>query len=197
MYPQIIGTPSGSLNSKDLQTKFGDRAGIGAKAEQQTADNILNPLCSSGGPTVLHDLRLRSANKSKNNYEANIDHILISGNTVVIIDTKTWKPGFYWTLRGTTRRGFTKAPHLDKETMAWAYSHIGALLRQRGISHKLTKPILIIWPSSTSKSMRLGFYRPKGASPVLASRAKGTLKKYRQSANQDIVAALYPLIIKP
>jgi hypothetical protein len=194
MYPQIIGHPGGSLGSLDLQKKFGTTADIGARAEIRTALELLDPLCRNGGPTVLHDLRLSSTNRSGGTRDANIDHILISGNTVYIIDTKTWQPGFYWTLGGTTRRGLKKVPHLDKKTMEWANNFVTKILRDKGVKYHIAGSFLFVWPSSGS--VNLHFYNARGARAVPAHRAKHALRRLKP-ANQQIIAALYPLVINP
>lgn len=59
---------------------------------------------------VMHDLRVPIPG-----FKANIDHVIVYGKNVFILDTKVWKPGFYWTLDGTTRRGLEKVKHIDKQ----------------------------------------------------------------------------------
>lgn len=194
-YPQIIGRPGGSLGSQGLKKQFGDRADIGAQAELRTAREILDPLCKPGGPTVMHDLRLRSTNRSGGTREANIDHVVVSGNSVFIIDTKTWQPGFYWTFGKTTRRGMTKVAHLDKGTMEWANNYIARVLNDHGVKHRIGGSFLFVWPSR-GEAINLTFYRPRGAKAVNAHNAKHALGRVKP-ADQQIVAALYSLVINP
>jgi hypothetical protein len=194
-YPQIIGHPGGSLGTKDLKSQFGNRADIGARAEQKTATMVLNPICERGGATVLHDVRLHSTNRSGGSREGNIDHILISGTSVFLIDTKMWQPGFYWTFGGTSRRGLTKVPHLDKGTMEWARNFIEKVLSERRVTYTIKGVYIFVWPSrDDGTSLRL--YHPRGAQAVLASHGDRAIGRVRP-ASQEIVAALYPLVINP
>lgn len=63
-------------------------AKIGAKSEQKT-EVLLNGFAKKAA--VLHDLRIPLPG-----FKANIDHAVVSGKSVPLIDFKMWKPGFYW-----------------------------------------------------------------------------------------------------
>ena len=80
-------------------------AKIGAKGEQKT-EALLNGFGKKAA--VLHDLRIPIPG-----FKANIDHAIVSGKSVLLIDSNMWKPGFYWSTLGY-RRGWEKTPHIDK-----------------------------------------------------------------------------------
>ncbi len=189
-YPNVIGTPGGSLNN--LGSKFGaGQTSAGQDGEIKTARALAN-LCTPGGPTVLHDLVLPIANIT-----ANIDHIIISGLEVRILDSKTWAPGFYWTFAGKTRRGFTRVDHANTRTMAMATTAISKALSGTGVRFVMRRPVLVIWPSNTKKQMSLWLFRPTSANAVTGAGFAARLHHYAgmKPANQDLVAALVPLVI--
>ena len=189
-YPNVLGTPGGSLN--DLGSKFGaGQVAAGNDGEVRTA-RALADCCKPGGPTVLHDLIL-----PMNKITANIDHIIISGKEVRILDSKMWAPGIYWTFAGHTRRGFTRCDHADKRTMAMATAAITKLLSGTGVRFVMKRPVLIVWPSSAKKQMSLWFFRPIGAKATTGARFTSNVSHYAgaKPANQDLVAALIPLVI--
>lgn len=191
MFPNAIGSPGASVAG--LGGKFGhEQASVGRDGEQRTA-RALNKYCKPGGPTVLHDLVL-----PMKGIQANIDHLVISGKEVRILDSKMWAPGFYWTFLGHTRRGFTRVDHADKQTMTMATTAINKWLSTTStVRFTMKRPVLIIWPSSTRRGTRLGFYRPVGARAVSG---KGlTLRHHRlvgtKPADQNLVGALLPLVL--
>ncbi|OOP59265.1 hypothetical protein BMF89_21285 [Arthrobacter sp. SRS-W-1-2016] len=49
---------------------------------------------------VLHDLRIPLPG-----FKANIDHAIVSGKSVLLIDSKMWKPGFYRQCSATAAAG--------------------------------------------------------------------------------------------
>lgn len=59
---------------------------------------------------VLHDL-----SNPLPGYKANIDHVIVRGREVVIVDSKQWAGGRYWTLFGVTRRGWARVSHADSK----------------------------------------------------------------------------------
>lgn len=187
----IIGTAGGSLNAGSAGwAANADVARVGQRGEQRTA-RVLNALAlQPGGPTVLHDLRIPIPG-----FSANIDHAVISGSDVTLLDSKSWKPGFYWTL-GATRRGLTRFPFADKRTLPTAVSAIAKHLQRAGVSAHLRPSLLVIWPSSPNGSTALWAYHPQSAVAVTggafercAARRVGT-----RSADPRVVAALRSLV---
>lgn len=113
-----------------------------AKTGEERTGSILNELASRpDGPTVLHDLDLPG-------YRGNIDHVVVSGNQVTLVDSKVWRPGIFWTFRGNTRRGRELFPHADKSTMRRALKGLTKLFAPEGIDSGVlfTSPLLVVWP---------------------------------------------------
>ena len=190
-YPNVIGRPGGSLYEMNGRASAG-QINAGRLGEQKTAD-IVGRLCVRGGPTVLHDLTLPMRGIS-----ANIDHIVVSGRNVTIIDSKYWKPGIYWTFFGRTFNGLHRVKHADKRTTQMASRAINGWLQTRH-GHKyavVKKPILVIWPSSQRGTSSLFFYSPIAAVAMsgakFTSRLRHTLGS--KQADPSIVAALMPLV---
>src|SRR3954453_8392557 len=95
----IYGTAAAGLNNA-AWARNQDVADIGAAGEKRTAQ-ILDGF--AGKAAILHDLRIPIPGIS-----ANIDHVVVSGRRVLILDSKVWKPGIYWSLGGANRRGFER-----------------------------------------------------------------------------------------
>lgn len=188
----VIGHAGGSLVAGTTWAKNDAVARIGKTGEIRTAA-ILDPLTRQlGGPTVLHDLLIPIAG-----YTANIDHVLVSGRTIFIIDAKVWKPGTYWTLNGRTRRGLERFTPADKRTMPMAVQAIANHLAGRRIGATIATPLLVVWPSSERTPMRLWAMRSPGARVVTS--AKFAAETHRllggKPADPAIVAALSGLVI--
>jgi len=84
---RIHGLPGFSL-----EETFGTRGAIGAKGELKTA-KILNELCFKYPELrVHHGVHLKGC-------DWDLDHIVILGNTAIIIDTKVWKGGYTYSVR--------------------------------------------------------------------------------------------------
>jgi hypothetical protein len=189
-FPNTIGSPGASVHN--LGGKFGrEQASAGTDGEVRTA-RALTDICRPGGPTVLHDLVL-----PMNGITANIDHIVISGKEVRILDSKMWTPGFYWTFAGHTRRGLTRIDHADKQTMAMATIAINKILSNTGVHFVMKRPVFVVWPSNTKKQMVLRLFRPYGAKATTGRNFAARTRHYAgaQPANQELVAALVPLVI--
>jgi hypothetical protein len=189
----VIGHAGGSLTGAGTTWAKNDAvARIGKTGEIRTAA-ILDPLTRQlGGPTVLHDLLIPIPG-----YTANIDHVLISGRTVHIIDAKVWKPGTYWTVSGHTFRGLSRFAPADKRTMPMAVQAIAQNLRDRRIGANIALPLLVVWPSSQATPMRLWAMRSPGARVVTSAKfAAETLQLVgSKPADPAIVAALTGLVI--
>ncbi|MGF9663174.1 nuclease-related domain-containing protein [Arthrobacter crystallopoietes] len=111
----MFGTASAWLGNATW-TKNRDVAEIGAIGERRTAQ-ILDSF--SDRAAVLHDLSIPIKGIS-----ANIDHVVVSGRKVLILESKVWAPGIYWTLGGTNRWGLTRVVHTEKRTREMARSSL-------------------------------------------------------------------------
>src|SRR5699024_9131608 len=130
-------------------------------------------------------------------FTANIDHALVYGTRVLLIDSKWWRPGFYWTLTGRTFRGAERFAAADKQTMVMATQRLTTFLSGRSATHaELDTPVVLIWPSRTSPTLRTWALKIPGAHPVDATKGLRRLDKRRfcSSADAGVVAALVPLV---
>lgn len=197
---RVIGVPGGGLsNGRGGAASWAANEGVakfGAKGEQRTAvviDKLVRPdgPGGRGGATVLHDLDM-----PMKKITANIDHIVVSGTTVTLLDSKSWKPGFLWTFAGSTRRGWRRFGSADKPTMKMARTSIAALLRQQGVEVRFNESLVVVWPTNSSQ-FSMWAARFPGAKLVLgaaferkAARLCGT-----EPADPRIVDALTRLVV--
>jgi len=156
---QVIGNSGGSLAGAG--NTFAANAGVarvGANGERKSAA-ILNQLAARpGGPSVLHDLSIPIPG-----VRANVDHVVVSGRTITVIDTKAWSGAVYWTVAGKTFRGLkrfavdgkggTSYP-AEKRTLPMART---AYARHLGIPESDIRLGLIIWPTGRKRLSTLLF----------------------------------------
>ncbi|KAB1645447.1 NERD domain-containing protein [Pseudoclavibacter sp. CFCC 14310] len=185
-YGRVIGVPGGSLQHSEGWAANEDVARIGRTGELRTAE-VLNRLAMRpGGADVIHDCRIPIPGIS-----ANIDHIVVSGSDVWLIDSKVWKPGFYWTFRGVSRRGGERFPFADKKTLPMAEQAVRGFLRTGARVHCL----LVVWPSNDHAVLRLGLYRPRGARAVAGPRFARHQTIRTKPGRQQITDRLAELVI--
>lgn len=187
MTGQFIGVPGGGLQAGGSWAKASAGAQqAGLKAEIQTGE-VLHPLILRG-PTVLNDLRIPIPG-----FSANVDQVIVHGSRVLVIDAKSWAPGFYWTLAGRTRRGWRRAEHCDKKTVPMAVEALDRYLSKRGIAAKFDRPMLVVWQKQRTS---FAFYRPQGNPRVLLGHRLATFVKFAirsTPADPRIVQALAEL----
>lgn len=182
-----FGRAGGSLENPDFLSNA-ETAQAGRAGELATAA-ILEKLSRERGFAVLHDLRIPNA-------KANIDHIVVAGDQVTIIDSKMWKPGFYWTLGGKTRRGFEPVPHADKRGIPLAHTRITEMLDGLNLAPRMQRPLMVIHPSRRDGKLSIWAFRPT-SDPGTVVRAvhPAQLRFPAKPGNARIVAALTRLVI--
>lgn len=187
---QVIGRAGAGLAAgNNGWAANADVARVGRGGELATA-RVLNEMAfRMGGPTVLHDLTIPGS-------RANIDHVVVSGRRVTLVDTKVWKPGVYWRLGGRTFRGLARFPYADKDTMAMAVDRIAGHLRQLGVTADLRRPLTVVWPSRDGSVQMLTFSGPHGRRRLLSGPAleRSTRRLGNRPADPNVVAALVPLV---
>ena len=163
-------------------------AAAGRRGEQATA-RVLD-WHARNGKAVMHDLRMPIPGMS-----LNIDHVVVAGNTVVLVDSKLWRPGFYWTWAGRTFRGLRRARHVDKQTMLMARESIGAYLDRHQLSAGI-RCVVAAWPSSDHSPLRLWAAATPGAELINASGLSDWIEKVLpdEPADPAIKAALIALV---
>lgn len=142
------GTPGGSLSQgEDTSWAANDgAAAAGRKGEEIVGAALTELVLASDCGVVLHDLQIPIPGIS-----ANIDHVIVSGSTVAIIDAKLWRPGFYFTLRRRSYRGFfERLRHLEKRSVAMAHESLTRYLAKHA-EVSLPTPLICVAPSSPGR----------------------------------------------
>ena len=187
---QVLGRAGGGMDNASW-AKHDAVARIGKSGEVRTGA-ILDALARrDGGPTVMHDLRIPIAG-----INANIDHLVVSGRTVYLLDAKVWKPGFYWTAGGRTRRGLSRFAPADKKTMPMAVEAITRFLARHQVSAEIVTPLLVVWPSSERSRTDLWAMASPGARVVSGARfaAKAHRLVGTRPANPYLASTLSSLV---
>lgn len=187
MRGESIGTPGGSL--RDASWAVSQRAArVGRAAETRTGEVLADLAHAEGGPTVLHDLDVPVRGS-----RANIDHVVVAGTTVLIVDSKAWKPGFYWSALGRSFRGVSRFAPAEKGTMGFLRD---ALARHLGDRATVVEPVVAVWPSSGDAAPRLWALRVPSARVVRATRLRRAVRRAlpRKPADPRVVAALARLV---
>ncbi len=121
-------------------------ARVGAKGEAKT-EAVLNHLAGRYKDiAVLHDIVVPNGRGQR----YNIDHAVVAGKNVLLIDSKAWAPGFLWTFAGKTRRGMQSFPAADKGSVKAARQDLGQLL---GGGARFLTPLVVVWPTNRRKKM--------------------------------------------
>ncbi len=178
------GAPAGGRGPGAAGPPPGGAPAAGAAGERRTGQ--LLETVASRGPDVLHDLRVPLVD-----YPVNIDHAVVSGRRVFLIDSKLWRPGLYWALGGATRRGLRPTGRLASRNMHMARDKIAAYLRRRGLPARVQTPIVAVWSSRPDRPVRLAV-----AGTGLRVRRAGALTRIlpRRPADPAITQALARLL---
>lgn len=202
--PRIIGIPGGGLVGADGQAPGwaanAEVARHGHAGELRTAAVLDGYARRESGPTVLHDLRMPIPG-----IKANIDHVVVSGRRVYVVDSKVWRPARYWTLAGHSRRGWRRFPPAEKKTMPMAAESLTRFLTGRRLAVQVRTPLVVVWPSSQRRPTSLWALSVPGAK--VASGAAFTRRSRRlfgagpasvrrgvRGADPHVVAALRELL---
>jgi hypothetical protein len=163
---QTAGTPGGSLLGASFAANKGVAA-AGARGERQSAV-ILDELATRiGGPSVLHDLSIPLPGVS-----ANVDHVVVSGRKITIIDTKVWAGNLYWTIAGKTYRGLSRFKVAGKSGDSYPAEKRTLPMARDAYAKYLGIPVtdirigLIIWPTGP-KALSTFLFRSPGAATAV------------------------------
>jgi hypothetical protein len=126
---------------------------------------------------------------------ADIDHVVVAGNRVWLLDSKRWKPGFYWTCGSWHMRGLRKVPHAGRETMGIAARAVKGYL---GPGAVVETPIVIVWPSRAKPLLLWAWRSPVGKGMTGKRFAASVGEIFRPApADPTIVQALRRLVVGP
>lgn len=141
-------------------------AKIGARGEQKT-EALLNGFAKKAA--VLHDLRIPIPG-----FKANIDHAVVSGKSVLLLDSKMWKPGFYWSLLGY-RRGWEKTPHIGK-SQEYVANAMNSFLQ--GTGARILTPHIVVWSSRDNQPLSTWMLKVPGADVINGLRVVPAVKAF-------------------
>lgn len=85
-YP-IFGKPGASVEDSGLDAS---RVAVGAEGERRTARH-LEKLLGFEGLRILHSMRFNPLEHTN----GDIDHVLVYGRNIILVDSKVWTPGEY------------------------------------------------------------------------------------------------------
>jgi hypothetical protein len=192
-----LGVAGGGLDNASWAANA-SAARVGQAGERRTATILDSTVSRQGGATVLHDLTIPGS-------RANVDHVVVVGRTVWVIDTKVWAPGFYWRVGSRAYRGAERFEPAEKKTTSLAVTRLRSYLERGGVAADFATPTVVVWPSNTRDRLSLMLLRRVGDSPVvgasgfaLALRSmtstRGLLRR-RRTANSELVATLSELLV--
>lgn len=192
---RIYGTPGGGLQHAETWAKNQQVADLGREGELRTAQILNQKAATPSGPTIIHDIMIPGLDPK---YRANIDHLIIADTRILILDSKVWKPGTYWTVFSKSFRGLTRVPHLDKQTMLMGRNGVTKFLD----THRLDATIVCLvaaWSSSSQGQVNTVFARMPGANIIPAVRLDGWLDRhgFNRPANPLLEGTLAQLVHNP
>lgn len=156
----IYGRGGASASQGGAWAKNDKVAKIGAAGEKKVAKALEPYFSSPSSAALFHDLAVPGR-------RANIDHLIVSGRKVLLLDTKVWKAGFYFTFFSRTFRWgkgkngprFERLKHADKKTYQMLTYDLKKFLEPVG-AKILTPAVIVLGKGGKAK---VGLYRPKGA----------------------------------
>ena len=180
------GTPGGSLTHDTGWAKNKAVASIGHAGEQAVGVILNSLILPSDRAVVCHDLNVPIPR-----FNANIDHVVVAGDHVLPIDSKTWAPGFYFTLGGKSYRGLKRAEHTEKKTM----SLIGSSLTSYLPTATVETPLVAVNPTRGSANVK--FLKMEGAKVVTVRGMKSIVQSFIRThgpADPEITTRLRRLL---
>lgn len=170
---RTFGTPAGTLAAASGNKYEARRASAGTRGERDTANLFEKTFQRDDNIWCYHDLWMPGG-RGRNGETANIDHVLVTGQSVVVIDTKVWKPATYWTFRGTTRRGFTKTNWADKSGVGMAVDRLSERLPDINVAG-----VTLVWPSGPG-NLSLLLHRAPGGYRSYPADSPATMRVIRR-----------------
>lgn len=186
----IYGTAGGGLRNAGWAKSAG-HARAGQRAELATAAVLDDWARNRPGVAVLHDLDVPSSK-----YTANVDHAVVSGREIILVDSKAWAPGFVWSFGNHGFRGLSRFDAATKRTLPMAVDMFTDHLARRGITGVRLSAALVVWCSRDHGTVRTWALQAPGARVIPGkslSRRPGQLLT-RRPADPAVVAALTSLL---
>lgn len=187
---RVIGTAGGSLRSAGWAANK-DVAKAGRDGERSVAKLLEEAAMRADGPTVMHDLDVPGT-------DANIDHLVIAGDRVRIVDAKQWKPGTYVSVFGRAYRSthswwrWERFKPAETVSVMLAARDIGDIVSRAGGQQKT--PVVLVLPSDRRKTVNVRFLRIPGATVISGRGVDSFLKTIRHPAYPNVEAVFEPLV---
>jgi len=182
----ILGTPGGSLDSRsDSWASSKGAADYGRRGEVHLGEALNALISRSKGSAVLHDV------DDPRGGEGNIDHLLVSGKRILVLDSKVWAPGFYYTLGDKTYRGMLKRftsgdPHKFESMMGIVESLVKKSRADLAGTMIVAMPSSMFWRNPSKLAVRTGLMRPApGAKIVGMSAGLRRAKRFLRAGEAD------------
>ncbi|XKH58477.1 NERD domain-containing protein (plasmid) [Citricoccus nitrophenolicus] len=168
------GTAGGQLAG---ETGSGNAAGwssnrnaalMGAAGERRTA-NLLDEYASRA--LVLHDLKI-----PLKGVHANVDHAVVSGNRILLVDSKVWASGTYWSFRGRHMMNTKVIENPLGRSMVLARDGWAALAARHGGT--LVEPATVVWPARSGSAVSVSRLDSPAGSVVAGTDLRGVVEKF-------------------
>lgn len=186
----IIGTAGDGMDGDTSWAANADVVRVGRDGEQRTGRLLDAFARKHPGVAILHNLQ-----PPHPRVRINIDHVVVTGRTVHVVDSKVWRRGFYWTFGSRSFCGIRRDRHAEKRTVQIATESIERLLTAQGIRGRVREGLVVVWPGKGSKASRFWALRVPGAKAVPAHRFARSLRRRfgTTPAEPQIVSALAAL----
>lgn len=209
----VFGTPGGSL-AEGAASGWSANAGVAraGRAMEVEIGEMLNRRAREHGVAVFHDLGIPGARGG------NIDHAVLGGRRLVVIDSKAWRPGLYATIGGRTWRSpgdverdgsgrpvkgakpklVSPFPHADKDWLERAIPMLARYLEQQGVQGIRVdeRAIVAVGSSRPGERIRVGVAKMPGARLMSAAAFSRSMGRLLPSGDPDpaAMAALARLV---
>lgn len=131
------GTIGGSLTNTSFDKQ---RVKSGLWGEKETG-KMFKESFKREDVHIFHDLTV------PNLKFANIDHLIVRGKTIFVVDSKNWSPGIYWNIGDSGFRGFKKFDPLTKKHVQAANAYF-----TKEFSEFEVKSVIIAWSKNKTKN---------------------------------------------
>lgn len=109
--------------------------------------------------SFVHSLNIPPGPHDRKAFKGDVDFAIASGNHLVLIDAKLWKPGFYWSFKLPPRDAVELlGRHKYSSWAQWLYKNLfGRRVALRGLSHHVNRD----WLLSHNMEIALERYRQR------------------------------------
>lgn len=189
----VFGVAGGSLGDSSWAASKG-AATAGMRGERLAGELLNQHARRVDGPTVLHDVSVPGS-------PANIDHIVVSGRNVMLIDSKLWRPGVYWGWGGRAWHGVTRNDHARRlsdggdgkpGSVLFARERLTPVVE--GAGGTITSVNVWVFPSQAGRRVHTFLLRVVGGRVRSGWRMGASLRAWKGEGDPTVVGALLPLV---